>query len=161
MKLPEMYDAICASGRVFCVYACMIACICMFILAQEHCVSGLWAACKSQRLGGRKNHRLTPQLFSQPFVCLHSLTTHKEMFAVQTQTHTHTRRLSGMQTNAHGELTDNEFFFADKCPSEWSARPQMQPLITERTSVGDGEKLHTSSWKLDDCSMCSCLTGDP
>lgn len=109
-----MYDAICASGKVLCVCECMITCKYMFILAQEHCESGLWAACKSLRLGGRENHRLILQLFAQPFLCLDSLTAHKEMFTV----HTHTCRLSGTQTNAHGELTDgeSEFLFVAKCP---------------------------------------------
>lgn len=90
------------------VYVRMIACICMFVLAQERCVFGLWAACKSQRLGGRENHRLIPQLFSQPFLRLDSLTAYKEIFTVHTKRAKHTCRLSGMQTSAYGELTENE-----------------------------------------------------
>lgn len=91
MKLPEMYDAICASGGVLCVYLCMIACICMFSLAQQRWVSGLWAVCKSQRLGGRENHRLIPQLFPQPLFWLDSLIAYKENCPVH-KTHTNTFR---------------------------------------------------------------------
>lgn len=67
------------------VYMCMIACICMFVLAQERCVSGLWSVYKSQCLGERENPRLIPQLFPQTFLCLDSLIAHKEMFTVHTQ----------------------------------------------------------------------------
>lgn len=125
------------------------------------CVSGLWAVCKSQRLGWRENHRLIPQLFSQPFLFLDSPTAHKDLFTVHTRKHTH--RPSGMQTNAHGKRPDNEKEFLLSCrqvSSEWVPAPRCT-LSSQRTSLGDGEKLHTSSWKLDDCSMCSYLTGDP
>lgn len=77
-----------------------------------------------------------------------------------TQTHVQTFRHAGKCTwRSHWKWIG--VFLCRQVSSEWSARSQMQPLIIERTSVGDGEKLHTSSWKLDDCSMCSCLTGDP
>lgn len=45
----------------------MITCICMFLLAQGRRECGLWAACKSLRLGGGETRRLIPQLFTQPF----------------------------------------------------------------------------------------------
>lgn len=113
---------------------------------------GLWAACKSPHLG-RENQCLTPQLFAQPFLCLDSLTAHKEMFTVRT----HTCRLSRTWTAYCWWFL---VFLCGHVSGKWRAGPLMQPLITEKTSVGGGEKLHTSSWKLDDCSMCSSLTGE-
>ena len=62
----------------------------MFVLAQECCVSGLWAVCKSQRLGGRQHHFLIPQMFSQLFL---SLLVHKEMLTTHTQRHIHMESL--------------------------------------------------------------------
>lgn len=150
MKWPEMHDASCASGRVLCVYLCMIACICMFILAQST-VSGLWEACKSQCLGGGENHRLIPQLFSQPFLCLAKkclLYTHKD-------THTHASDFSYADKRTWAALW--QVFLCRQVSSEWSAS-----LSSQRGSQWEMErKLHSSSWRLDECSMCSCLTGDP
>lgn len=149
----NLWGKLCMWESPLCECAHMIACICMLLLAQQFCVSGLWAMCKSLRLGGRQNRSLIPQLFSQPFP---SILDHKEMFTV------HTQRLRHEDTctwRAYWQWKG--VFLCKQVSSEWSASPQVQLVKTEGVSEGDGEKLHNNSWKLDDCSMCSCLTRDP
>lgn len=95
----------------------MITCICMFLLAQGRCECGLWAACKSLRLGGGETRRLILQLFTQPFFfCLDSMTAHKEMFTARTH----------MKANAHTELSngESELFLVAKYPENEVPAPR-------------------------------------
>lgn len=142
----------------FFVWICFHDCMHMHVpFGMECLVSGLWAVCKSQRLGSRQYHRLSLQLFSQLCLCL---LTHKDALTLHTQGRMETLRHEDTSTErAFCQWIGGFLYWKQARERRWS--PLMQPLITERISEGDGEKLHTSSWKLDDCSMCSCLTGDP
>ena len=150
MKQSEIYEASCASGRALCVNVCTW--LHAYACSSWHrgSVSGLCAVCKSLRLGGRQNLCLIPRLFSQAFTYVLA---HKKMFTV------HAQRLGHEGTCAYWQWIG--VFLCRQVSSEWSAGPQVQLVVRERVSEGDGGNLHNNSWKLDDCSMCSCLTGDP
>lgn len=88
MKQSEIYDASCASWwSLLCVHDCMHMHV-QLILAAESCAPGFPAVCKSQHLGGRQNHRLSPLLFCAILI-------HGELFTAHTQTH--------METVSHEE----------------------------------------------------------
>lgn len=129
------------------VYESMITYICMFILAEEICVSGLGAAHKSPLSGGRDHCQLFPAARTA-FLCLDSVAAHKDMFT--TLTSRHSKKCSLPESSAPQPSIQRATASAEK-----------QSHITHGILVGDKEKLHKSSWKLDDCSMCSSLSGDP
>lgn len=124
----------------------MITYICMFVLAEEACVSGLGAAHKSLLSGGRDHCRF-PQLFAQPFSVLTALLRTKTCLPLW---------LPGSQRSAAC------WRVLLRSQSSREPRPALKAASHHTEDPGGRqEKLHKSSWKLDDCSMCSSLSGDP
>lgn len=134
MKQPEMHDAICARGSALCVH--MITCICMFV-------------------GGGQ---LISQLFTESFfIGFFFGLVRPRLLSRKGLPHAH-----AMQAVAHMEtaaVNQNFLFFFFKCPVKEA--PGWSPLFQCGTQQEAREKVHSSSWKQDDSSMCSFLTGDP
>lgn len=120
----------------------MITYICMFILAEETCVSGLGAAHKSPTLRWERSLSVSPAVRTA-FLCLDSAAAHKDMFTVPTSRHS--KKCSLLKSSALQPSVQRA-----------TAGSETQSHITQKILVGD--KLHKSSWKLDDCSS---LSSDP
>lgn len=146
IKQLEMHDAICVTGSLLCLRAWLHTYACSSWQRRPVCLVSVQHI-NPPLLGGR-GHCLFPQLFAQPFSVLTALQLTKTCLP---------SRLPGTPKSA-------ACWRALLCkPSvrRSTASSETQPRITRRILVGDEEKLHKSSWKLDDCSMCSSLSGDP
>lgn len=143
IKQAEMHDAICVTGSLLCMRAWLHTYACsswqrrpVRLFSVQHINPPL--------LGG-SHHCLFPQLFTQPFSVLTALLLSKTClpsWLPGTQ-----KKCSSLKSSAPQPSVQRA-----------TASSETQSHITQRILVGDKEKLHKSSWKLDDCSMCSHLS---
>lgn len=149
IKQPEMHDAICVTGSLLCLRAWLHTYACSSWQRRSVCLVSVQHV-NPPLLGGR-GHCLFPQLFAQPFSVLTALLLTKTCLpswlpgTLKKKKKCSLLKSSALQPSVRRSTASSE----------------TQSHITQRILVGDKEKLHKSSWKLDDCSMCSSLSGDP
>lgn len=92
LMIKQTWDAWCNLCKSF-VHKSMITYICMFILAEETCVSALGAAHKSPSLRWMRSLSVSTAVRTA-FLCLDSVAAHKDMFTLLTSRHSKIARLA-------------------------------------------------------------------
>lgn len=146
MKRPEMHDAICVTGSLLCMRAWLHTYACSSWQRRPVClVSGQHI--NPPLLGGR-DYCLFPQLFPEPPSVLTALLLTKTCLPFW---------LPGTQRKAACRRVPLRIRVSAESDGQlWKA-------VSHHTEDPGGRQreLHKSSWKLDDCSVCSSLSGDP
>lgn len=144
IKHPEMHDAICVGP--LCTRAWLHTYACSYWQRRPVCL--VWVQHINPPLLGGCDHCLFPQLFTQPFSVLTVLLLTKTC-------------LPSWLPGTPNQCCSLKSSAPQPSVQRATASSETLSHITHRILVGDKKKLHKSSWKFDDSSMCSSLSGDP